>query len=341
MEAPALTGKRRGFRLGPLASEMGREGYEERVRRVVEYIRAGHVYQANLAHRMSGAFSGSAREMAAALFEGSGAWYGAYVEVPEDPAAWKAADVAAKPAMTRVGARRIVVSASPELFLEFDPATRRVVTRPMKGTRSAGEGLDRELRESGKDRAELNMIIDVLRNDLGRVCEMGSVRVEEGRVIERHGGEAAEQQSSNAANKGATGEGSGRGLWQATATVSGRLRGGAGIADLLEATFPGGSVTGAPKIRAMQIIEELEPVERGPYCGAVGYVSDCGRAAFSVAIRTAMISGVAGAARDEIKDGVLHWPVGAGIVAESDPHEEWEETIAKAGVIRAISETGK
>jgi len=162
-----------------------------------------------------------------------------------------------------------------------------------------------------------------MRNDLGRVCQFGSVRVEQERVIEKHGRRAEEQGSG--------------GILQATATVAGRLREGLGVSDLLRATFPGGSVTGAPKIRAMQIIEQLEPVERAPYCGAIGFVSDSGHAAFNVAIRTAMITGTPGDARDEIKGGVLHWPVGAGIVADSDPGAEWEETLAKAGVIMSLS----
>jgi anthranilate/para-aminobenzoate synthase component I len=153
-----------------------------------------------------------------------------------------------------------------------------------------------------------------MRNDLGRVCEFGSVRVDEPRVIERHGGR---------------GEG---GVWQGVATVSGTVRAGLDLADVLRATFPPGSVTGAPKIRAMQIIDELEPVPRGPYCGAIGFISDCGRAAFNVAIRTAVLhSRAPGAGPDG--PWTLDYSVGAGIVADSRPDLEWRETLAKAGAL--------
>jgi anthranilate/para-aminobenzoate synthase component I len=121
------------------------------------------------------------------------------------------------------------------------------------------------------------------------------------------------------------------GVYHGVATVSGVLRGGLGVADLLRATFPPGSVTGAPKIRAMQIIDELEGALRGPYCGAVGYLSDCGRSVWNVAIRTATLSGTdhAGGAIE------LVYPVGAGIVADSNPAHEWDETMHKAGVLMA------
>src|SRR5204862_2488773 len=136
---------------------------------------------------------------------------------------------------------------SPELFLRVDreaaSGRRKVVTRPIKGTRSRGMGMDLQLRDSEKDQAELNMIIDLERNDLGRVCEIGSVKVAEPRVIESHPT-----------------------VYHGAATIEGTLRADVTFADLLRATFPGGSVTGAPKIRAMEIIDELEPTRRGPYC---------------------------------------------------------------------------
>src|SRR5690606_41029741 len=152
---------------------------------------------------------------------------------------------------------RAVVSASPELFFAFDPTSRRIVTRPMKGTRPGGAD-PRELDRAEKDRAELNMIVDLMRNDLGRLCEFGTVRVEAAREIERHGAEETKRRRDGEAER----EGAGSGILQATATVSGRVREGLGIADVLAAAFPGGSVTGAPKIRAMQITDELEPVRR-------------------------------------------------------------------------------
>jgi para-aminobenzoate synthetase component 1 len=152
------------------------------------------------------------------------------------------------------------------------------------------------LRESVKDQAELNMIVDLERNDLGRVCEIGSVKVSEARVIEAHPT-----------------------VYHGAATVEGLLRREVGLVELLRATFPGGSVTGAPKIRAMEIIEELEPTRRGPYCGAIGYLSADGSMEFNVAIRTMIV-----------KDGLVHIPVGGGIVADSAPAEEYEETLTKA-----------
>ena len=192
-----------------------------------------------------------------------------------------------------------ILSNSPELFLRVTPrddGSRRVVTRPIKGTRPRAEGMDRELLDSVKDGAELNMIVDLERNDLGRVCEIGSVRVTERRTVEAHPT-----------------------VYHGVATVEGVLRDDVTFVDLLRAAFPGGSVTGAPKIRAMQIIEELEPVRRGPYCGAIGYLAADGSMEFNVAIRTMVVKG-----------GLVHIPVGGGIVADSDPAAEYEETLVKA-----------
>ncbi len=152
------------------------------------------------------------------------------------------------------------------------------------------------LLHSGKDQAELNMIVDLERNDLGRICQIGSVRVIEPRTIEQHPT-----------------------VYHGAATIEGLLREDIGLVDLLRATFPGGSVTGAPKICAMEIIEEIEPARRGPYCGAIGYVSIDGHIEFNVAIRTIIFEG-----------GRVHVPVGGGIVADSDPSAEYEETLVKA-----------
>jgi anthranilate/para-aminobenzoate synthase component I len=188
-----------------------------------------------------------------------------------------------------------LISNSPELFLRVSPEG-RVITRPIKGTRPRGSGMEDELRRSVKDQAELNMIVDLERNDLGRVCEIGSVRVTEPRVIEAHPT-----------------------VYHGVATIEGRLRDDVTFSGLLRATFPGGSVTGAPKIRAMQIIEELEPHSRGAYCGAIGYVAADGSMEFNVAIRTMTAKG-----------GLIHIPVGGGIVADSEPAAEYEETLVKA-----------
>jgi len=305
----------RGFALGELASQVGQQEFEQGVGRVLEYIRAGDVYQVNLSHRLRAEFQGSTRGLFLRLIESAAPWYGAYLE------------------LFGVGQRRrSLLSASPEMFVSFDPGTRQLVTRPMKGTRAGrGEEARRALIASGKDAAELNMIVDLMRNDLGRVCALGSVRVERPREIERHGGE---------------GGGGNGGLLQATATVSGRLREGQGLMEVVRALFPAGSVTGAPKIRAMQIIDELESGSRGPYCGAIGYVSDHGRACFNVAIRTAMVDGSppgqgADEALDEVRDGVLEYRVGAGIVAESNPAAEWRETLDKAAVVLALARTAQ
>jgi para-aminobenzoate synthetase component 1 len=284
--------------IGAFKSRTGREAFERAVSRAVEYIRAGDVFQVNLAHRLSASFEGSPRGLALRLLRAAGAPYGAYFESPGEAG----------------GLARALISVSPELFLEFDPRSRRVVTRPIKGTRPARPGAESDLRASSKDEAELTMIVDLMRNDLGRVCEFGSVRVEEARRIERH-----ERQ----------------GVVHASATVSGRLREEITHADLLRAAFPPGSVTGAPKIRAMQIIDELEPVRRGPYCGAVGFVSDSGHSSWNVAIRTAALSCDAGGSGGRAA-GVIDYSVGAGIVAESIPAREWQETLDKARILRAI-----
>jgi para-aminobenzoate synthetase component I len=157
-------------------------------------------------------------------------------------------------------------------------------------------GMEAALRDSIKDQAELNMIVDLERNDLGRVCEIGSVKVTQPRAIEAHPT-----------------------VYHGVATIEGRLRPDVNFVDLLRATFPGGSITGAPKIRAMEIIDELEPTRRGPYCGAIGYLAADGSMEFNIAIRTMIV-----------KDGLVHVPVGGGIVADSNPAEEYEETLVKA-----------
>jgi len=269
--------------------EAGRERYVRAVQQALAYIGAGDVYQVNLTHRLTTRLHGSPRALAAAVFERSRPWHGAYFET-----------------VGTDGRRRAVVSASPELFLDFDPASGVVRTRPMKGTRPMG-GDAAELHGAEKDRAELNMIVDLMRNDLGRVCRFGSVRVDEARAIEDHGT-----------------------VLQATATVSGRVRAGVDLAELLGASFAPGSVTGTPKIRAMQLIGDLEAGPRGPYCGCMGMMDEGGRARLNVGIRTALLT--------EIGSGVweLVFPVGAGIVADSKPEAEWRETLDKAGVLMGV-----
>lgn len=302
------------FALGPLRSTTGRSRYVRDVRRVIDYLFAGDAYQVNLAHELRGTFSGSTRALAADLFGRVQPRHGAYLELPGEG-----------------GRRRAVVSLSPELFLEVEPASgpgaaRRIRTRPMKGTRPLrASGMPgtvqpsiaaADLWDSEKDQAELNMIIDLMRNDLSRVCALPSVRVARSRDVEDHGYVA-----------------------QATGTVEGWLREGADLSAVLQATFPGGSVTGAPKIRAMQIIDELEPIARGPYCGSIALIRPGGTTSLNIAIRTLVIEGEAGAKPGEIERGTISYSVGAGVTVASDPEAEWEETLDKAALVLGLSGT--
>lgn len=230
--------------------------------------------------------------MGFAAIDSAQPWHGALLELPDGSS---------------------VVSLSPELFLagEFQPANSGfVVTRPIKGTRPSTVDPE-ELLRSTKDEAELTMIVDLMRNDLGRVCSAGSVEVSELRHVEQHPT-----------------------VHQAVATVQGRLRPGVDAASLLRATFPPGSVTGAPKIRAMQIIEALETRRRGPYCGAIGYFSDHGRFGLNVAIRTLAIAPPRGVGSEVVRE--VHYGVGCGIVADSDSGSEWRESMDKAAVVREL-----
>ena len=273
--------------------------FQAAVRRAVEYIRAGDIYQVNLSHALRAQFTGSLRSAAQSLLPVLMPWYGSLLTRDLAP-----------------GKRQAVLSLSPELFLSYDPLTRRVNTRPMKGTRPFSPAAATELATSSKDAAELAMIVDLMRNDLGRVCTFGSMRVETPRTLEHHGGSS--------------------GVVQATAIVSGTLRADLTSLDLLAAAFPAGSVTGAPKIRAMQIIAELEQAPRGPYCGSLGFLADSGALQLNVAIRTAAISGAPGLHPDDFSDAALEFRVGAGIVSDSLPEAEWQETLAKAHAFRAL-----
>ena len=255
------------------------------VARAVEYIRAGDVFQVNLAQRfrVHGDFAGV--DLPSLIADVNPSWY--------------AADLACE--------RGRIVGNSPELFLDVEPrpdGSRRVTTRPIKGTRPHTAD-PADLLASAKDAAELNMIVDLQRNDLGRVCEVGSVGVTEPRHVEDHGS-----------------------VLHGVAGVAGTLREDVTFDELIAATFPPGSVTGCPKVRAMQIIDELEPVPRGPYCGAVGFVSDTGHVALNVAIRTLLVT--------PHHPHHLDLHVGAGIVADSDPHAEHDETIDKAAALLRV-----
>jgi para-aminobenzoate synthetase component 1 len=253
-----------------LRSTFSKDQYLAAITRALAYIRAGDIFQVNLSQRFTLQLLDSLENI--------------YSRLPRSR----------YDALLNFGDHAIL-SNSPELFLRIT-ADRRVITRPIKGTRPLQPGMEIELRDSAKDQAELNMIVDLERNDLGRVCETGSVRVTEPRTIESHPT-----------------------VYHGAATIEGKLRSDIGFVDLLRATFPGGSITGAPKIRAMQIIDELEPVRRGPYCGAIGYLAANGEMEFNIAIRTMIAKG-----------GLIHIPVGGGIVADSDPAAEYEETLVKS-----------
>ena len=259
----------------------------------LNYIAAGDVFQVNLAHRFTGSITtGSGRDIFRSLTDQSPAWYAAYLELLTEDA--------------EAAAAKALASTSPELFLEVDPAG-LILTRPIKGTLPADRDPD-DLRRSAKDAAELHMIVDLLRNDLGRVCDYGSIHVEQPRSIETHPT-----------------------IHHGVATVTGRLHPQRSLRHLLRATFPGGSITGAPKIRAMQIIEELEPVRRGPYCGAIGWIQrqDTGWALQpNIAIRTLLL---------DLQRKQVRFSVGGGIVADSVPEAEYAETLTKAqAMMRAL-----
>jgi para-aminobenzoate synthetase component 1 len=269
----------------PVVSNFRREEYLKAIGQAREYIAAGDIYQVNLSQRFHTRSRLSPLGIYERLRASSPSPYSALLEMGE----------------------RSLISSSPELFLQTEG--RRVVTRPIKGTRPRGatpaddERLRAELLASPKDDAELAMIVDLERNDVGRVCEAGSVKVIEPKTLETHPT-----------------------VHHLSATIEGTLKPGAGPVDLLRATFPGGSVTGAPKIRAMEIIDELEPTRRAAYTGAIGRIGFDGRVALSVAIRTVEKNG----------EDVWFQAVG-GLVADSDPEREFDETIVKAsGIVRAL-----
>ncbi len=252
-------------------------GFVQGVQRALRHIEAGDCYQVNLARRLVLELDGDPLDAYLQLRTFSPASYGAFLET----------------------ASGHVLSNSPELYLRVSGGL--VESRPIKGTCGLGETpgacsrLGRALLASDKERAELTMIVDLVRNDLGRVCRPGSIDVGERRVRVLPTLQHAEQR------------------------VSGQLADGLGAADAIAASFPPGSVTGAPKVAAMAILGELEPHPRGVYTGAIGYLTDAGDACFSVAIRTATV-----------QDGRVELHVGSGIVADSDPEAELAESDLKA-----------
>ncbi|HLP03205.1 MAG TPA: aminodeoxychorismate synthase component I [Opitutaceae bacterium] len=268
---------------GEPVSNFTKAEYLERVRRVREYIAAGDVYQINLTQRFATEFRGDPYALYRRLRAASPAPFAAYLN----------------------GGDFQVLSSSPERFLRI--AGREIETRPIKGTRPRGatpedDALRKaELLASEKDRAELLMIVDLERNDLGRVCETGSVRVDDLWRLETHPT-----------------------VHHLVATVSGRLRPECDALDAVRAAFPGGSITGAPKVRATQIIGELETVRRGVYTGAIGWIGFDGDCDLNIAIRTIVCS-----------DGRAYYQVGGGVVWDSEAENEFQETLDKGRAMRA------
>ena len=286
-----LTGVEGAEKIG-LRSTFTREGYLQAVSQVREYIVAGDIFQANLSQRFQSPWMNAPYELYRKLRLRNPAPFAAYLDF---------GDVA-------------VLSASPERFLRLDEDRRHIETRPIKGTRPRGLGpmhdaaLGRALAESQKDRAENVMIVDLLRNDLSRVCRPGTVRVPELFALEHHPT-----------------------VHHLVSTVVGEIEAGASAFDLIRAAFPGGSITGAPKVRAMEIIAELEPTQRAVYCGSIGYVSITGAMDTSIVIRTYLAL-----------NGHVYFQAGGGIVADSDPELEYRETLDKArGLIETLVERSR
>jgi para-aminobenzoate synthetase component I len=265
-------------------SSFSRDEYAEAFRRVQEHIRVGDCYQVNLTQRFAARADGDPWDAYLKLREINPAPFAAYLDFPDGK----------------------VLCSSPELFLRV--VGRSVETKPIKGTRprAADRTRDRaladELRESEKDRAENVMIVDLLRNDLGKSCAPGSVRASKLFDVESFAS-----------------------VHHLVSTVEGELASGKDAIDLLAGCFPGGSITGAPKVRAMQIIEELEPQRRGVYCGAIGYVGYDGNLELNIAIRTLVQHG----------DSIYAW-AGGGVVADSEVESEYQESLDKAAALLEV-----
>lgn len=267
-----------------LKSAVSRDEYLAAVARIKAYIGAGDIYQANLSHRFEARFEGSGFELFSELFEQNPAPFFSFINA---------------------GSHQ-VISTSPERFLQR--IGRMVETRPIKGTCPRGadpiedERLKTELLQSVKNDAELSMIVDLMRNDLGKVCDAGTVEVREHKRIEAY-----------------------RNVFHLVSTVKGELSKDVTATELIRAVFPGGSITGCPKIRAMEVIDELEPVRRHVYTGAIGFIGFYDRMDLSIAIRTATLV-----------DQRLLFSVGGGIVYDSVPEEEYEETLKKGETLLGV-----
>lgn len=259
-------------------SPFGRSAYEDAVRRIQQYIGQGDVFQVNLSLRQSKKVAVPAEELYEWLRLVNPSPYMGFMRCPDFQ----------------------LVSGSPELLVELRNGL--LATRPIAGTRRRGQtaeedaAMERELLESEKERAEHIMLVDLERNDLGRISRYGSVHVKELMVVERYSH-----------------------VMHLVSQVDGQLADGKDAFDVIAATFPGGTITGAPKIRTMEIIEELEPTRRGPYTGSLGWIDYCGNMEFNIIIRTMTV-----------QDSVVHVQAGAGIVIDSIPEREYYESLNKA-----------
>jgi len=269
----------------PLRSNFSSDGFQEAVAAAIEYIHAGDVFQVNLAQRLLMPQSSDSIALYQRLRKKNPAPFAGFFDLGDYQ----------------------IVSASPERFLRVNEG--RVETRPIKGTRQRVTGAEAdlftgsELKQSVKDRAENVMIVDLMRNDLSRVCDPASVVVDQLCEVENY-----------------------QYVQHLVSAVTGELSAGKTVFDLITASFPGGSITGAPKVRAMEIIAALEPHARGAYCGSLGYLTPDGHLDLSILIRTITAGG-----------GWWQMPVGGGIVAQSDPADEYAETWHKAeGLLRAV-----
>ncbi|WP_267369200.1 MULTISPECIES: aminodeoxychorismate synthase component 1 [unclassified Pantoea] len=270
-------------------SNLSYADYAARFAAVQDYIQAGDCYQVNLAQRFQAAYQGDEWQAFCQLNDANRAPFSAFLRLPESA----------------------ILSLSPERFLSLN--NRHIETRPIKGTRPrcadpiADAQQAEALRHAEKDRAENLMIVDLLRNDIGRVAQPGSVTVPALFEVEPFPA-----------------------VHHLVSTVRARLPASLQATDLLRACFPGGSITGAPKIRAMEIIDELEPQRRNAWCGSIGYLSLCGRMDSSITIRTLIAEGQQ-----------LYCAAGGGLVADSDPHAEYQETLDKVSrILPALEQSG-
>jgi len=274
-----FTGKSSGF-----ISNFKKANYLDTIEKIREYIASGHVYQVNMSQRFEMNFNGDTFALFQNLYDKNPAPFFAYINAGDHQ----------------------IVSTSPERFLLREGE--RIETRPIKGTRPRGKNdaedkrLGRELENSKKDDAELSMIVDLLRNDIGKVCRAGSVKVARHKMLEKY-----------------------QNVFHLVSLVEGRLDKDCDSVDIVKATFPGGSITGCPKIRSMEIIDELEPNRRHIYTGSIGYISFHDTMDLSIAIRTATIY-----------NGKIIFSVGGGIVFDSDPSDEFDETLHKGKTLMEV-----